>query len=78
MAKSATSKKLECSVCLDLFNTPKMLPCFHTFCKGCLEELAANSTARSFACPECRKDTEVPGGGVTNFQTNIISTSQMI
>jgi len=31
---------LRCPVCLDRFNTPKLLPCQHTFCESpCLEHL---------------------------------------
>ena len=30
---------LRCSVCLDIFKDPKVLPCCHTFCKACLERI---------------------------------------
>lgn len=30
------SDELTCSICLDTFNTPILLPCAHTFCKQCL------------------------------------------
>ncbi|WAQ98935.1 SH3R1-like protein [Mya arenaria] len=44
---------LECSVCLDqLDDTSKVLPCQHTFCKRCLEEIV--STKHELRCPECR------------------------
>ncbi|XP_055959215.1 tripartite motif-containing protein 59-like [Patella vulgata] len=26
-----------CSICFDMFNQPKILPCFHTFCQECLD-----------------------------------------
>ena len=28
-----------CSICLEPFNQPKILPCLHTFCSACLEKL---------------------------------------
>lgn len=31
------NKELTCTICLDLYKSPKMLPCLHTFCKNCLE-----------------------------------------
>ena len=30
---------LECSICLDTYTHPKLLPCFHAFCQKCLEGL---------------------------------------
>ena len=36
-------KELKCAICLELFKAPKMLPCLHTFCKKCVEELAEKS-----------------------------------
>ena len=47
MAEKATAKealeklknKLECTICLTDYTDPKLLPCFHVFCKKCLEPL---------------------------------------
>lgn len=30
---------LRCSVCLEILKEPKILPCCHTFCRGCLSKL---------------------------------------
>ncbi|XP_026272003.1 E3 ubiquitin-protein ligase SH3RF1 isoform X1 [Frankliniella occidentalis] len=44
---------LECSVCLERLDTSsKVLPCQHTFCKKCLEEI--HVTKKELRCPECR------------------------
>ena len=37
MAQS--SESLRCSICLETFKEPKVLPCCHTFCKSCLAKL---------------------------------------
>ena len=37
------NKELTCSICLELFKTPKMLPCLHTFCEKCLKQIATQS-----------------------------------
>ena len=38
MATSALNGTgMKCTVCLDNFKDPKVLPCCHTFCKKCLE-----------------------------------------
>ncbi|KAK7479095.1 hypothetical protein BaRGS_00029687 [Batillaria attramentaria] len=41
----AEKKKLMCSVCLEPYRQPKLLPCFHTFCTPCLQQLAASTTS---------------------------------
>ncbi|KAK7479215.1 hypothetical protein BaRGS_00029559 [Batillaria attramentaria] len=53
MDEQALSELLECSVCLERLNhTSKVLPCQHTFCRRCLEEII--STQQELRCPECR------------------------
>lgn len=45
---------LDCSVCLErLDETCKVLPCQHTFCKGCLKAIVASR--QELRCPECRR-----------------------
>ncbi|XP_058116425.1 E3 ubiquitin-protein ligase SH3RF3 [Anopheles ziemanni] len=49
---------LECSVCLErLDSSSKVLPCQHTFCRKCLEEIVASH--QELRCPECRVLVEV-------------------
>ena len=53
MDEIALNELLECSVCLDrLDDNNKVLPCQHTFCQRCLEEIV--STKLELRCPECR------------------------
>jgi tripartite motif-containing protein 71 len=62
---------LQCSVCLDRFKQPKLLPCQHTFClRPCLEGLVDRLT-RVVRCPECRADHIVPRGGPSSFPNNL-------
>ena len=49
VAKQALKKledQLTCAVCLDAFKDPKMLHCFHVFCKDCLQQLLKQLDAR--------------------------------
>ena len=43
MAESKAIKKLEdqlnCSICLDTYTDPKLLQCFHVYCRKCLIKL---------------------------------------
>ena len=55
------AKEITCLVCQDHFQEPKILPCCHVYCKGCVQRLAWRAGANQpFACPECRSDTFLP------------------
>ena len=64
-------QQLTCPVCLDIYTDPKILPCHHSFCQECLEELPQEREARGdtyyLSCPTCRQRTEVPREGVGAF-----------
>ena len=61
--------QLECSICLDPFTDPKLLQCFHVFCKDCLEPLVLrNRHGLSLRCPNCRRSTLIPANGVSGLQ----------
>ena len=38
----AIEELLKCTICLEQFKNPKMLPCQHTFCGYCLQNLVKN------------------------------------
>ena len=62
--------QLECSICLDTFNQPKLLPCFHVFCKSpCLEKLMAKD-GHSLTCPTCRHIVPLSEKGVDGLQSD--------
>ena len=58
---------LTCPVCYQLFKNSKYLPCYHSYCEGCLEKMQVQS---KIICPECRKEAKVPAGGVKELATN--------
>ena len=61
--------QLECSICLDSFTDPKLLQCFHVFCKDCLEPLVLRDQhGLSLRCPNCRHSTLIPANGVSGLQ----------
>ena len=63
--------QLECSVCLDTYNDVKLLPCFHSFCKRCLERLVVQDcNGHTLTCPKCRRTTPLPPAGVSGLQTD--------
>ena len=63
--------QLECSVCLDTYTDAKLLPCFHSFCKKCLERLVVQDRdGHTLTCPICRQTTPLPPTGVSGLQTD--------
>ena len=61
----------ECSVCLDTYTDAKLLPCFHSFCKKCLERLVVQvRNEHTLTCPNCRQTTPLPPAGVSGLQTD--------
>ena len=66
-------KELTCAICLCRYDHPKVLPCLHTYCKGCLEKLASRSTRsrppQQITCPQCKEVHEVPPQGIDAFRT---------
>ncbi|XP_078584377.1 uncharacterized protein LOC144866692 [Branchiostoma floridae x Branchiostoma japonicum] len=66
-------EELSCSICLDPFTRPKVLPCQHTFCQDCLQDHAGRGGP--FQCPICRQQVRLPRQGVAGFPDNRMVTS---
>ena len=67
--------RFECSLCLDRFADPRILPCIHTFCRNCLEKYltekyGAANPGTAFECPLCRAKHILPSGGIGGIQKN--------
>ena len=67
-------KEIECSLCEEQFSEikePKILNCFHTFCKPCLKEWLQKNREGVLSCPNrCHKITECPENNVERLQPN--------
>ena len=53
---------VECAICMETLEKPKILSCAHSFCLSCLESLPI--IAGHLRCPTCRKKTAVDKKGV--------------
>ena len=59
--------QLTCSICLDRYTNPKILPCFHSFCLHCLKHVLPEVTQNgdyALPCPTCRCTCQIPPQGV--------------
>ncbi len=68
---------LTCAVCLDFLKIPKILPCHHSFCLVCLE----NVLGRGYflVCPKCRREVNITRRGISelpnDFRTDEIKNT---
>ncbi|XP_015776739.1 PREDICTED: E3 ubiquitin-protein ligase TRIM71-like [Acropora digitifera] len=56
-------KEAECPLCLDTVKNPKTLPCLHSFCLECLDELAnfaRRQLQTTIKCPVCQTSFPIP------------------
>ena len=71
MAEKDESEDLTCTVCLEEFTEPKLLPCCHTFCKGCLQRILEKSRRKKrLSCPQCRAEHDVTENGPSALLTD--------
>ena len=62
--------QLECGICFDEYKDPKVLSCFHVFCKQCLVPLAHKEEGQVILqCPNCRRTISLPPRGVSELQS---------
>ena len=68
---------LVCDVCKKTINEPKILPCSHSFCKACLENLTTQNEEnvdgeeKKFDCPSCTSTVTLkPDGNVAGLPDN--------
>ncbi|XP_066296953.1 uncharacterized protein [Branchiostoma lanceolatum] len=71
--RSLQMNMFDCSICLQMFTRPKVLPCGHTFCKDCLVTYVKDGW--SCKCPTCKRPAYLNGKkgseGVESLTDNI-------
>ena len=59
---------IECPVCLNELQDPRLLKCRHTLCYTCLKDYTVkNKYVNELPCPVCREVTTLHEGGVDNL-----------
>ncbi|KAI8488557.1 hypothetical protein Bbelb_335860 [Branchiostoma belcheri] len=67
--RSLQTNIFDCSICLQMFTRPKVLPCGHTFCKKCLVTYVRGRMF--FHCPTCKRKVYLNSEGVESLTDNI-------
>ncbi|CAH1242123.1 TRIM3 [Branchiostoma lanceolatum] len=52
LEEELVDESLTCSVCKDIYDDPRILPCLHTFCAQCLEQRRTEDS--QLTCPTCQ------------------------
>ena len=58
-----------CTICHELYTKPKYLSCYHSYCEECLAKLLKGS---DITCPECKKTSAIPTGGIKLLPNNLL------
>ena len=67
------TRSLSCSVCLEMYTDPRVLPCLHVYCLHCIEGLVIDSNV---TCPQCRAKHPVQHNQV-NFPVDLLILSSL-
>uniref|UniRef100_A0A2K6P1I6 Tripartite motif-containing protein 59-like n=1 Tax=Rhinopithecus roxellana TaxID=61622 RepID=A0A2K6P1I6_RHIRO len=71
-------EELTCPICYSIFEDPRVLPCSHTFCRNCLENILQASgnfyiwrpLRIPLKCPNCRSIIEIAPTGIESLPVN--------
>ena len=63
----AVNSLLECSICLQVFQDPRNLPCGHTFCLRCIQKIGNR------LCSLCKREWTLPANGLQELPKNFIA-----
>jgi DNA-binding beta-propeller fold protein YncE len=79
LSGSTFEELMKCKKCLQMYKEPKTLPCHHTFCSTCLQDIVTviNGRETTIDCPQCNQTASVPHGKVSHFQTSLVVESMM-
>ncbi|XP_071854361.1 uncharacterized protein [Apostichopus japonicus] len=75
--KDLTENFFLCSVCLNQFKEPKLLPCLHRYCRDCLNTVIQASQDGTVKCPLCQQDYVIPENGIDDFKTDFHMKSML-
>ncbi len=73
-AHAIANAMLECGVCQEVFTDPRILPCGHTFCLKCLQNVPTAKKSidsdKKIPCPFCRKEFPIENQDLQGLPKN--------
>ena len=70
---SMVEQMIACSICVDVLDDPRHLPCLHIYCYKCLVQyLSSNYNRDVIECPECREWFLLPNGKVEDLPVTFL------
>ena len=62
------TRTVECPICQEDINDPRLLPCTHSFCVECLKAYCRDKLpGDDVPCPVCRNEFQIPKNGVAGL-----------
>ena len=75
--RSELKELITCPLCKNVYKSPVILPCIHTFCKECVQNKINTTTVEleegekgTFNCPTCHSNLEFPGNDINSLPQN--------
>ncbi len=59
---------IKCGLCSKLYDDPRLLPCFHTYCFRCINK-KISTNKNHFECPSCR-ETKMTQNDIDSLPSN--------
>ncbi|KAL3888310.1 hypothetical protein ACJMK2_000681 [Sinanodonta woodiana] len=79
--KENADEELICPLCMNLFRSPRQLPCSHSFCEGCLQSHISKTVSLSkgnIACPVCESEVHLQGENSYERSASLFPVSTFI
>ncbi|CAH1801922.1 unnamed protein product [Owenia fusiformis] len=65
-----------CSICLEVLDDPRSLPCMHSYCRKCIQStMDKHQHKNDFPCPNCRDLCPIPDQGAAGLKVNFFANS---
>ena len=74
-----TVRSVTCTICQESPKDALRLPCFHIFCRQCLNSLVRSyprEQRNHLVCPNCRHETDLPSNGVDAFPKALVRSTR--